>query len=582
MKKISSIVPLVFVAMVFSGCNKILDKTNPSAINPDQVWADPQLANAYLNNIYNASMPGMPSGTGNNTDEGVPYGRASNSFFTGTATIDSYDAFGQYTNIRNINTLLVNVEKATFDATSKNQIKGQGLFWRAWCYYLLVKSYGGVPLILTPQTTDDLESLALPRNKTSECVTQIIKDLDAAVALLPDSWTGADVGRIDKGAVLAFKGRVLLFFASPLFNPSNDQSAWQKAYDANSAAKQFLTARGNGLLGSFASIWDQKMNKEVIMGRQYSNPAATYDQAAARPIRYAVNATGDDRPSLELVNAFPMRDGSAWNTATMAYDTLFRNRDDRFYATIYYNGSPNQYLADMVTRNEYFWSYYLNVTDFYGTSGVVGTQNSITPDNTAGQSLSNSSFFRVKGMDKSITKSTVGLASVNWPEIRYAEVLLNLAEAANELGKTSEALDALYQIRKRANILAGPLSNYGITASTSASLRAVIQNERFVEFAFEGKRLDDLRRWKKFSYLNGLPQRHGLAIVLKAGQQEVAAKDDINLVYNRFTYNVVNTDLKDISLQDKYYIYAIPLRVTQRNPKFEQNKDWGGTFDPLQ
>ena len=95
MKKKIIISITVFLIGLFSfSCNKVLDKMNLAAISPSEVWASPANANAYLNGIYAAMMPGNTYGSGNGTDEGVPYQRQSNTWFTGTATFDSQNNFG--------------------------------------------------------------------------------------------------------------------------------------------------------------------------------------------------------------------------------------------------------------------------------------------------------------------------------------------------------------------------------------------------------------------------------------------------------------------------------------------------------
>jgi len=193
---------------------------------------------------------------------------------------------------------------------------------------------------------------------------------------------------------------------------------------------------------------------------------------------------------------------------------------------------------------------------------------------------SNSSFYRIKAIDKTIEKGTVHNAAVDWMEIRYTEVLMNYGECANELNKTSEALDVLYQIRERANITSGANSTYGITAVTQEDIRTAYKKERFVEFCFEGKRWDDLRRWKMFDYLRDLPQRHGIAILLKDGESDVQPLDDINEVWTKFQTTVIPTDRADIAIKDQYYFYGIPKGRLDRNAKLEQNNNWGGTFDP--
>ena len=443
----------------------------------------------------------------------------------------------------------------------------------------MVSDYGGVPLILeAQQPTTDLTQLQKPRNKTSECVTQILKDLDDAIALLPDAFTDNDLGRIDKGAAMAFKGRVLLFYASSLFNGLGGVATWQKAYDANKAAKEFLDARGKGLHSPYSKIWDDELNKEVVMGRRYNYPQATYFQGGLMPLKWSKDDVGYDRPSLELVNAFPMKDGSSWESQTRNYDTLFRNRDDRFYANIYYNGSPNQYLKGMRDDKTYLWTYFTSISNYNGATGLEGTHNQVTEDPL----WSNSSFYRIKAIDKNIDKGTVYNGAVDWIEIRYAEVLMNYGECANELGKPTEALDVLKQIRSRAGVLPGITDDYGITALTMADIKDAYQKERFVEFSFENKRWNDLRRWKMFDYLRGLPQRHGIAVLLKPGESNVTPLTDINTAWGKFTSTVIETDAVNIAVQDQYYIYGIPKSILDRNPLLKQNNNWGGDFDPLQ
>ncbi len=573
---------ILFVAsLLLSGCDKVLDKENLTAVNPSDMWSNAAIAQAYIDNINSALMPGIPTSRDNATDEMVPANRQTTIWLTGTATFDSWNTFDTYNSIRTINIFLEGIDEAAFDVTSKSQLKGQALFWRAWCYHNMVKGYGGVPLILeAQQPTTDLTTLAFPRNKTSECVIQILKDLDDAIGLLPDSWTGEDIGRIDKGVAMAFKGRVLLFFASPLFQGLGGVASWQKAYDANKAAVDFLKGRGNGLYSPYSKIWDDELNSEQIMFKRYHYPEATASLCGSIPLLWSRDDAGFDNPSLELVNAFPMNDGSAWDPTIMSYDTLFKHRDDRFYANIYYNGSSNQYLKGMRDDNTYLWVYYESITDYYSPTGLTGTINSVTPIQEAYDS--NSGFYRIKHVDKDITRITIHQNAVDYPEIRYAEVLMNYGECANELNKISEALAVLYQIRARAGIEAGINGKYGIIAASTEEIREVYKKERMVEFCFEGKRWDDLRRWKMFDYLRSLGQRQGLGILLKPGETNVQPMDDINVVWRKFKNVVINCDLHDIAIKDQYYFYGIPKSVMDRNAKMEQNNNWGGTFDPLQ
>lgn len=115
-----------------------------------------------------------------------------------------------------------------------------------------------------------------------------------------------------------------------------------------------------------------------------------------------------------------------------------------------------------------------------------------------------------------------------------------------------------------------------------ADIRAAYQKERLIEFSFENKRWNDLRRWKMFDYLRSLPQRHGIAVLLKPGESDVTPLTDINTAWNKFTSTVIETDAVNIAVKDQYYIYGIPKSILDRNPLLKQNNNWGGDFDPLQ
>lgn len=272
----------LFLILGNSSCN--LDYVNTGAITPDNVWQDKAMISAFLTDIYGRMLPGWPVNA-NNTDEGMNGPRDMSSYARGQITVDNQGQGFDYGNIDRINFFIEKIQTATvLTDIEKKQLKAQALFWRAWDYWGKVFSLGGVPLILAPQDMTDTESLFVPRNTTTECVTQILADLDEAIACLPDTWEGEDYGRIDKGCAMAFKGRVLLQYASPLFNPDNNRQRWQNAYDANLEAVNFLKSVGKGLYeGNFADIWYDEQNKEVIMVNQFYYPDHKFSQASIRP-----------------------------------------------------------------------------------------------------------------------------------------------------------------------------------------------------------------------------------------------------------------------------------------------------------
>ena len=575
MKHLKLMTQLLFLCFLVSSCEKVLDKKDLSAVNEQDVWNNLDLATAYVNRIYAQNLPGWSTEWTNYSDEADGGG----SFMYGQLTENSVN-FWPYDKIRDINVLLENIDNGTLDEEDKKQLKGQALFFRAWDYFEMVKRYGGVPLILNVQKlTDDL---LVKRAPTSVVVTQIITDLDSAIADLPEiaAGSGANDGHVHKGTAMAVKGRVLLYYASPQFDPNQAQAGrWQASYDANKVAKEYLTSQGFGLYDNFAGLWFDEMNREDIFVRRYlyspdNSESFSHWAAGTRPLDASQGSTGANRPSLEMVNAFPMKDGKSIDDPTSAYtynpDYYWQNRDPRFQQTIAYNGSLWE-LSGESGRIE--WTY------------VGGEQNNPTI----------TGFYCRKAVDVSQNAIEAYNSSTDWVELRFAEVLMNLAESANEIGKTSEAYAELIAIRTRAGIDAGTDNLYGLKANmTKDEMRDAIMEERKIEFAFEGKRFWDLRRRRLFeSKLNGT-RRHGITTNLTVSPQvwndfknSMSSQELIAYLNQHYTDYFKQDDKLldtqfDIDWKPEYYFFAIPSSHLELNSNLEQTKGWdGGTFDPL-
>lgn len=587
---------LLSVFLGFGGCS--LDYENTATINPGNVWTDKAMINSYLTDIYGRMLPGWPI-SANGTDEGMNGPTSMGDYARGLITVENIGQNWGYGNIDRINFFLDQLEKTTFLSDEEiKQLKGQALFWRAWDYWGKVFSTGGVPLILHFQDVTDLSSLFVSRNSTSECVTQIIKDLDDAIDFLPDTWTGTDYGRIDKGCVMAFKGRMLLQYASPLFNVNNDKTRWETAYRANKDAIDFLKSTGKGLYdGKFEDIWYIERNNEVIMLNQYYYPDHKLAQNSIRPQPLTKDDANYNQAILPLILAYPKADGSplVLDIEKLGTDPVYNEqfmtdfyvgRDPRFYATIF---SPGTYYpaSDVLTNGMKYWNTWRKTADplsetKYQYVTLVFNQLNV------GVGGSSSGYFQLKGMDRSLTMATVYDGTTDWIEIRYAEVLMNYGECANEIGKEDEALQVLYDIRKRAGIEAGT-GNYGITATSQSDIRQAYVDERFIEFAYEGKRWSDIRRWKRYDMLNALKYRSGLNAVIK-DENLLPAFDWTRDMYDPEVRKLFYFDYIECLDGDKSYRFNLDLNhwfypvhkdVTDRNSKIEQNKEWGGTFDPL-
>lgn len=585
------------VLLMATSCKKGLDYTNDNNISPDNVWNDPNMIKAFLSDIYGRSMPGW-SFNGNATDEGISTPKSLGEYQRGILTVSNTNASVSYSNIDRINFFidqLKTVPTTVLSADLNKQYVAEAKFWRAWAYWGMVKTIGGVPLILQTQKIENV--LNLPRNKTSECVSQIVKDLDSAALLLPGVYTNAtvDYGRITKTAALAFKGRILLTYASPLFNPSNNSARWQAAYDANKAAVDYAVSQSYGLHPTFGTLWTQERNKEVIMVNQFAYPSHPTNFNGIRPEPLTKDASNSNQPLLSLLLAFPKKDGSPLQfdkdqLSNPAYNAQFlndfyTNRDDRFYSTVFCGGTPYptpDEISPTYIKGNSFW----NVWQWDAVNNRYKNALPIIHPGLPGNP-GITGFFQRKGLDVTVVAALGAQAQTDWVEIRYAEVLMNYGECANELGKSTEAIQVLKDIRQRAGISAGS-GNYGITATSPSQIRDAYIAERQVEFAFENKRFDDLRRWKRYDLLNNQGARHGLYITLNPGEMVTPADNIMTAsIRSKFTANYIDNLDGDANFKFNFdlnhWFYALnPSNISQSKNVLVQNNEWGGAFDPLQ
>src|SRR5690606_17105198 len=198
MKKIICIA--ILLPLLFTSCNKVLDIEDLTSYDPEQVWNDENLANAYMANIY--EMFGNWSTTEDQRGEQL----IGIHFYPNRITIsnDEYKSW-DYNRIRLINQAIQDVNSGGIDQAAKDNITGQALFMRAYAYFEMVKYHGGVPYVTFPQDRYE-DDLYVPRNSTAECFEFILQDLDEAIAKLPDQIekSSADYGKIDGKFALAF------------------------------------------------------------------------------------------------------------------------------------------------------------------------------------------------------------------------------------------------------------------------------------------------------------------------------------------------------------------------------------------
>lgn len=549
-------------ALMVSSCSDqfLEDKKNYGNYVAEDIYNDYTSAKLRVETMYNYMLPqantsvnwrfpssGASDDFAKSTEE---YGGFS--LFTNPQTVVDYnnilDLFHNELKIRNspwaflreVNDIIEGLTNSNLSAEQKNQLLGQTYFWRAWIYYRLTTTYGGVPIITKAQDAFQGDSggseIIVPRSTTKQCIDFICSDLDQAANLLPSKWADGDFGHITKGAAMALKGRVLLFWASPLFNRTDDVNRWETAYQANLAAKNELEGAGFGLAyesapGVNGAGWakmflgiDAEARKEAVIVTNYNtlDPNANDDIAFNNTWENSLrpsNTTGGGGKTVtaQMVDLFPLGDGSR-PTAANGYDPqlFFVNRDPRFYRTFSFCGeywqfdgtpanySPTSYTYPYDGKDYQLWNY------TWYKDATQQTDSCYTGKATDGVG-SGGVYLRKKSDDYGVNASatyvftsTSGFKRSGAPhmEMRFAEVLLNLAEAACGANHTTDAVDALKRIRTRAGIPQGT-NNYGIdeylnnttAANSRAALFEAILYERRVELCYEGKRYDDMRRW---------------------------------------------------------------------------------------
>lgn len=598
-------VALLALVTVLGACKKdseFFDIEDPQGIDSD-IWNDEGAVGLFLNRTYGLVIPQWPA-VGNIHNTSDEMNDASTAFLYGTLTENSVTDIGtgngitnnRYFDIRRCNVALEGLNTtSTLPDETKKVLKGQFFFLRAYVYLRLVTLYGGVPLVLEAQTLNG-EDLNVPRSKSSECFAAIAADLDSAAAYLPALWTGNDIGRITRGAAMAVKGKALLYWASPQFNPTNISTRWEEAYTACKAAYDQCVTDGYVLLANYANLFTTEDHREILLVRKYntSRDLGTNIENITRPRSESTTGGGNNQPTWNLVQAFPMSNGLPIGHASSGYNaTLFwQNRDARFNATIAYNGNAWP-LSGKASRKQ--WSY-TGVLDEPSNTIVTGfyCKKITNPTLTAAQAV--------------YASGTGGGSGMDWIEMRFAEVMMNLAECANETGRMTEAKTLIRQIRQRAGITAGSF-DYGLDiANDIPSMRSLILTERQVEFAFENKRYWDLRRTRnlhlitarqsfkvaaKPPYYPGVSRSGALPTDIFLDKPDAAGtrpRDTANLnnpaVYSAIFAAPTITSLEGsnvVNIPASYYFYALPNFFSQNTFVIQQTNGWiNGTFDPLQ
>ena len=539
-------IAFLFIALT-TGCGKkYLEKPQGGTFTVDTVFHTKLNADAAIAQMYNLCVPsGFPQNGSNDiprpdmvTDElyfihpaydwvGLTWNTAS--YTTGNETINSpidRGGFGShYVAIRQANLVLEHIDEVQdADNNWKQQVKGQALFCRAMQHFELFRQYGGIPIVTNPLS--GTENIKIRRSSVARTVDSIVTWCDNAAALLPPVWGAADYGRATSLAAKALKARVLLYAASPLYNtpstmqgdvqgarygdardtvlayPNYDKERWHTAataaknvIDAAQASSVAIYNTGKPEttphddsytgLGDYEAVSNVYGNSELILVNTLSMDSkgaffwANWITSKVREGQWAVK----NNVPLEFVQQYQKRDGSQWtlplNSTGDDFPTWIQsqNLDPRFYQTVLYDGQWYNSTRGVL-------SYYIGDGSKYPT-----TDYGKSDAGEDGYALETYKFIaRIDNFSDN---------HFAWPVFRLAEFYLSYAEALNEYqGPSGDPQIYINQIRQRAGMPP-------VNISSPDDFRNAVQNERTIELAYEGHRLNDLQRWlKAYTVLN--------------------------------------------------------------------------------
>ncbi len=473
--------------------------------------------------------------------------------------------------IRNVNLFLetsdeVDLEAYRLDPTPSQQLvytnrlaeikrwQYEGRFLRAFYYFELIKRYGGVPIITKSSTIGDDYS-GIQRHTLQECIEFITTECDDVAINLPVKYEDANLGRATQGAALALKAKVLLYAASDLWNnPSwasgyakpllislpatvdRDQQ-WKAAADAAKAVID-LPGTDYALSSNYRNMFitnQSFLSPEVILVRR-NGPSNDFE-AASYSVGFDLGKSGTT-PSQNIVDAYEVKvdastavpfDWSNSDQATNPYSSSGATaRDPRMFANIIVNNSTFK------GRTMEMW-----------TGGKDGKGKELA---------SKTGYYLKKYVDQDVNLLTGTQSVHSWHLIRLADIFLWYAEALNEYSPgNADIKHYIDKIRERPGVNMPQIAE----GLSQTEMRDVIRHERFVELAFEGHRVWDLRRWMTATSVLNAPLK-GVEI----SQSEPGV----------FNYSVINVE--DRVFEPKMYFYPIPQQELLKMPDWIQNPLW--------
>jgi hypothetical protein len=544
----------VLLLLCLASCKKdFLTREPLDSITDDTYWKTEEQLKLAVNACY-ANLKGKNVVDMENMGDNTIYPSLSDYLAISTGNFDyslgtlNSEWRAQYEGIRRCNNFLANYRKAegTVKEPLLNQFAGEARFLRAFLYSYLSFFFGDVPLVTRPLDITD-EQILGPRTPNSEVVDFILSQLDTAAAELPVTYKSENLGRITKGAALAWKAKVALYYGK--------HDVAEQAAKAVMDLKQYSLYTNGNKATSYNELFTHAgklvagKNKETILARLYLADISMHNMS--REVQVP-DQTSRFSPTKSLVDAYLCTDGLPIHKSPLyvedSYEGIFKNRDPRLSQTVLSPGSAwgGQDDGDPDDKPNAMFNIPKFNADKKGSITATG-------------------FYFTKYVDI----PTVSIYNKDPNDIhilRYAEVLLTYAEARFEEGKlTQEDLDmSINLLRDRVGMKRMVLTEL---AANGLDVREEIRRERRVELALEGQRYFDIKRWKQGELLSRDVKGMKKSFIANYNQNFVKA-----IPADENGYMIINTGRNFDAA--KGYLWPVPLTQLERNPNLGQNPGW--------
>lgn len=576
-------------------CSDMLDTKLTNQWSEEDTWLNANMAQGVLLSVYKDVTINPDGWDGNFLDAATDNALTRN--FDSKVYRAGQGAFSQSTNplgiwkntydqFQRIHTFLdkgltdeirYSISNDDNDKAIKKRLRGEAMFLRAWCGFQLLQMYGGktndgsvlgypiVTKFITPEESSHPENFV--RDSYEKCVEQIINDCETAISLLPVIYTGSNdilgdnmVGRACGLSAAALKSRVLIYAASPAYQPDNivklngmgnytivDETAYLKKWER--AALYAYEVLQLPEMGAYTALNPKELydggdaQSREFLFRTFVGRAHGIEERHYPPFYYGNAQT---IPSHNLAIAFPAKNGFPIDDIRSLYDDTDPYagvRDNRFNINLYYQGRK-----------------------FGANDSYIDVRPGGKDSETFDEKASRSGYYLAKFINTDLANFLKPMEQQNtrhyYPMLRKAEVWLNFAEASNEVwgptttgpGCSLSSYDVIKTIRNKSGGITD-VTYLDETAATKESFRKMIQNERRIEFAFENHRFWDLRRWL-------LPLNETIS------GMKVSRKSDGNS-----SFEVV--DIEERPLNDiRYYYLPLPYEEIKKNPNLINNLNW--------